>query len=121
MQVPEQQSISGPQMRPAMPKPNVRFVTWQAVNFAGIAFFLGVASVFWADPPSSDLGSYVANAAGSYFFAYPIFLLFMIAHLIYLITVIKSLIDRHDFRDAFFWSLTFGCWWAALYYDVVHH
>ncbi len=89
---------------------------WLALNAAGIALFFALAVKTWIEPELAN----VPGASGGAAFvwgisALPIFLLFIVANFI---AGFRALRRRHG---AIFAALTLIAWFAAFYFDGIHH
>lgn len=101
---------------------NRGWLRWLAANFIGIGLFLYFAIQTWIEPELADMSG--ANG-GSFIVwgitALPIFVLFMLAHIIAGFRAIKQFTTKRDWRGAMFTAATLLLWTGAILFDNAHH
>lgn len=94
---------------------------WMLVNFAGMIVFFRAASYFWIEPELANIPGASGGAAfGWIALAFPIFVFFILAHIV----GFARIIQRHaGWRScsALALVITLGCWLAVFAYDNMRH
>jgi hypothetical protein len=95
---------------------------WLAGNALGIFIFLTVASRFWVEPDLADVpGANIGSAFGWIFFAAPIFGLFVLANLIWLVFSLWRGVRTAEWASLSIAMLMLATWCAAYRFDNAHH
>jgi len=99
-----------------------RLKVWVAANLAGLPLFLWSASRFWIEPELAFVPGASGGAAfGWIIWAAPIFVLFALANMSWLVFSLVMLSRSRNWRSPAIALTLLVLWFCAYAFDHVHH